>query len=53
MVGVPAFSKWVSGPKSRTFSPICRTLRRLIMRGPTTIEIASAVRAPRMARIVR
>ena len=39
MVGVPALTRWVCGPSSRTAWPIFIAVRRRIMAGPTMNEI--------------
>ena len=52
MVGVPAFSWWLSGPSSRTLWPICKWTSLRIMNGPTASEMASAVNALTMVRKV-
>ena len=53
MVGVPDFCRCDFGPSLRTCWPIWCWLSALIMRGPITIAIASAVIAARMPRRVR
>ena len=53
IVGVPAFFRWVCGPSSRTYCPICRRRRRAIIRPPKPMERRSAVSAPKMTREVR
>ena len=53
IVGVPALGRCVTGPSSRTGCPTWFMLSFAIMRGPMTKDSTSAVRAPRIARIVR
>jgi hypothetical protein len=52
MVGVPAFTRWVWGPSSRTGWPTLSSVSLRIIQGPTTKEISRAVRAASTARRV-
>ena len=50
MVGVPAFSRWLSGPSSRTLWLIWKWASLRIMIGPTASDMANAVSALTMVR---
>ncbi len=52
MVGVPAFTRWVCGPSSRTGWPTLRAASLRIIQGPTMKEMTRAVSAASTARRV-
>src|SRR5882724_7424146 len=53
IVGVPAFTRWVCGPSSRTTWPTWWYDRRSISHGPRSNDRPSAETVARMARNVR